>query len=83
MSGRPSDEDIARADIVIAADVEADDLEVRVAPGHRVEFHGHDQAASGTNRENLPESVTEGQRYRSVRIRYALEARAARHPEPE
>ncbi|TKK77361.1 hypothetical protein FDA94_37690 [Herbidospora galbida] len=78
MSGRPSDEDIARADIVMAAEVEADDLEVKVAPDHQVEFHGDDQAASGTNRENLPESVTDGARYRSVRISYALQARAAR-----
>ncbi|WP_062429240.1 hypothetical protein [Herbidospora daliensis] len=78
MSGRPSDEELARADIVVAADVEADDLDVRVAPEHTVEFHGEDQGASGTNRENLPENVTEGQRYRSVRIRYALDVRAAR-----
>ncbi|WP_062345700.1 hypothetical protein [Herbidospora yilanensis] len=77
MSGRPTDDDIARADIVVAAEVEAEELEVRIAPGHRVEFHGEDQAASGTDRENLPEKVTEGERYRSVRISYALEARAA------
>nr|WP_062333821.1 hypothetical protein [Herbidospora sakaeratensis] len=82
MSGRPSDEEIARADIVVAADIEADELDVRVAPENHVEFHGDDQAASGTNRENLPENVTEGQRYRSVRIGYALEARAARHADP-
>ncbi len=79
MTGRPSDEDIARADIVVSADVEADELEVTVAPDHLVEFHGEEKAGAGTTRENLPDHVTEGERYRAARIHYALAARAARH----
>ncbi|WP_061292225.1 hypothetical protein [Herbidospora cretacea] len=81
MTGRPHDDDIAKADIVVSADVEADDLEVTVAPDPRVEFHGEEEAGAGTNRENLPDHVTEGERYRAVRIHYALAARAARQVE--
>lgn len=81
MTGRPGDDDIAKADIVVSADVEADDLEVTVAPEPHVEFHGEEEAGAGTDRENLPDHVTEGERYQAVRIHYALAAKAARRVE--
>ncbi|WP_066364173.1 hypothetical protein [Herbidospora mongoliensis] len=78
MSGRPREELIAQADIVMSAEIEADEMEVRVAPDHAVEFRGEEEAGAGTVRENLPDHVTEGKRYRAAHIRYTLAARAAR-----
>ncbi|GAB1822438.1 hypothetical protein [Herbidospora sp. RD11066] len=76
MSRRSGEERVEQADIVVSAEVEADEVEVRVVPDHAVRVYGEEEA--GSVRDNLPERVTEGEQYRAVHIRYALAIRFLR-----
>jgi len=68
---------VAAADIVYALTVRADSMRFTTAPESSVTFDGEPgvDSGSGSRRINVPDEVTEGKVYRTVRIDYVIAAR--------
>ena len=66
-----------RPDVEIGASVSAKKLRFRRSPETEVEFSGDSdrEAASGSERENLPDEVEPGVTYRDVKVRWRAAAR--------
>ena len=67
-------------EIELTAGVKARELRFEKVPETKVEFHGHPERASvsGTERENLPESVERDVDYRDAEVRLRIASEVAR-----
>ena len=67
-------------EIEVTAGVKSRELRFEKVPETKVEFHGHPEraSASGTERENLPESVERDVDYKDAGLRLRIASEVAR-----